>query len=153
MEMDSFCSSVLQALNRKATKYPQVSLAESVFSEKPLRVNGLIYVPDYDPLRLGILRSRNDCTSAGHPGHSNTYELVFRNFWWPGLRKYLARYVDNYLICSRSKATKHAPFGKLKPLEISERPWNSISMDFITSLPESECINTILVVFDRLSKM
>src|SRR3979490_2190762 len=52
----------------------------------------------------------------------------------------------------RSKSQRHQPYGLLKQLPIPERPWNSISMDFIKKLPTSSGYNTILVIVDRSSK-
>ena len=43
-------------------------------------------------------------------------------------------------------------WGLLKPLPIPDRVWRSISMDFITDLPEVEGSNACLVITDRLSK-
>ena len=43
--------------------------------------------------------------------------------------------------------------GKLKPNEILERPWQHISVDFITKLLVSKGYNSILVVYDKFSKM
>jgi len=40
----------------------------------------------------------------------------------------------------------------LKQLPIPEKPWNSISMDFIEKLPLSSGYTSILVIVDRLSK-
>ena len=40
----------------------------------------------------------------------------------------------------------------MEPLPVAERPWESISMDFITSLPKSNGFGTIMVVVDRFSK-
>jgi len=45
------------------------------------------------------------------------------------------------------------PAGKLRPNEILERPWQHISVDFITKLPVLRGYNSILVVCDRFSKM
>ena len=56
-------------------------------------------------------------------------------------------------MCQRIKSTRHAPYGQLQLLEVPEKPWKSIAMDFITDLPESETNNAILVVIDRLTKM
>jgi len=46
----------------------------------------------------------------------------------------------------------HKPYGLLKQLLIPEKPWNSISMDFIEKLPPSSSYTSILVIVDRLSK-
>ena len=45
------------------------------------------------------------------------------------------------------------PVGKLRPNQIPERPWQYISVDFITKLPMSKGHDSILVVCDRFSKM
>src|SRR6202795_2441417 len=52
----------------------------------------------------------------------------------------------------RSKPQRHRPYGFLKQLPIPERPWNSISMDFIEKLPSSAGFDAILVIVDRMSK-
>src|SRR5437588_7989111 len=56
-------------------------------------------------------------------------------------------------MCQRIKPARHAPYGLLQPLEIPTKPWESISMDFVTDLPESEGYDAIWVVVDRLTKM
>ena len=44
--------------------------------------------------------------------------------------------------------------GLLQPLPIPERPWSSVSLDFITDLPRTNAgFDAILVVVDRLTKM
>jgi len=54
--------------------------------------------------------------------------------------------------CMHSKSPRHKPYGLLKQLPIPERPWNSISIDFIEHLPASTGFTSILVVIDQLSK-
>ena len=51
-----------------------------------------------------------------------------------------------------SKSQRRRPYGLLKQLPIPERPWNSISMDFIEKLRMSDGSNTILVIVGRLTK-
>ena len=57
------------------------------------------------------------------------------------------------------KPTRQAPYGLLKPLQVPLVQWNSVSMDFITDLPESKSpgsgtrLDPILLVVDRLTKM
>ncbi|KAH7427492.1 hypothetical protein KP509_10G046600 [Ceratopteris richardii] len=55
--------------------------------------------------------------------------------------------------CNRSKVPRHKPHGILQPLPIPERPWASLSMDFITDLPKSDKYDVILVIVDRFTKM
>ena len=61
--------------------------------------------------------------------------------------------VKNCDICQRTKVVRHASYGIMKPNEAPDRPWKSISMDFITDLPKSEGNDAILIVIDRLRKM
>ena len=52
----------------------------------------------------------------------------------------------------QSKPQHHKPYRSLKQIPIPERPWNSISMDFIEKLPSSSGFNTILVIVNQLTK-
>ena len=55
--------------------------------------------------------------------------------------------------CQRMKNRAEMPAGKLRPNEVPERPWQHISVNFITKLPVSKGHDSILVVCDRFSKM
>lgn len=112
-----------------------------------------ICIPSNDNLKLELLRTHHDAPTAGHYGQSKTCELVARQFHWPGMRKFINRYVSNCPVCKRAKPSHQAPTGHLKPLQIPQRPWSSISMDFIVGLPSSNGYNAIWVIVDRLTKM
>ena len=45
------------------------------------------------------------------------------------------------------------PYGLLEPLPIPSKPWQSISLDFITDLLDSRGFNAILIVVERYTKM
>ena len=74
------------------------------------------------------------------------------------MRKYVFDYCTTCDIYARAKPTRHKPYGLLKQLPIPERPWESISLDFIVELPRSQSdfdgqtYDAILVVVDRLTK-
>jgi hypothetical protein len=144
---------VVNKLCRGVTQDSKIPLGLCEEDNGLLLYEGLIWVPDNDELQLRILHEHHDAQAAGHPGRSKTLELVTRNYYWPQQRQYVNRYVDYCDTCRRIKQIKHAPFGLLQPLQIPERPWESISMDFITELPEEEGSNTIWVIVDRVTKM
>jgi transposase InsO family protein len=125
---------------------------------KLLYRNGLLYVPDL-PSRLKILHSCHDAAPAGHFGITKTKDLITRHYWWPRLRHVVTEYIKSCDTCARAKTPRHRPHGLLHPLPVPSRPWQSISMDFVTDLPlskkdhRSSTMNAILVVVDRLTKM
>lgn len=57
--------------------------------------------------------------------------------------------IDNSELLDRFRLAYH---GLLKPLDIPNRPWKSISMDFIVKLPMGHGYDSILVVCDRLTR-
>src|SRR6266481_2288772 len=77
---------------------------------------------------------------------------VCLHYYCPTLPVYIKNYCKSCTICSHAKPVHHRPYGLLKQLPISKKPWNSISMDFIEKLPESSGYMSILVIVDHLSK-
>ena len=55
-------------------------------------------------------------------------------------------------MCQQMKNHPQQPFGPLVPNKVPNRPWEIISMDLITQLPESNSYNAICVIVDRLTK-
>ena len=47
---------------------------------------GHICIPRDEALRGNIIKSHHDMPIAGHLGQFKTYELITRNYWWPGLQ-------------------------------------------------------------------
>ena len=61
-------------------------------------------------------------------------------------------YVKSYLVCQLDKTKKKKMAGLLQPLPIPERPWQIISMDFITGFPKARECKSIFVVVDGFSE-
>jgi len=117
-----------------------------------LRFDNRMYVPDNTNLRLRVLQYHHDHVLAGHLSQNKTLELIRRHYTWPNIRDDVQKFCKSCITCMRSKPQRHRPYGSLQQLPIPERPWNSISMDFIEKLPFSSGFDTILVIVDRLSK-
>src|SRR6202000_1401986 len=124
-----------------------------------LLYNFRVYVPDSKDLRLRILQIKHDHPTAGHQGFKKTLKLVKQEFYWPALVSFVSDFCRRCDNCHRNKSARHKPYGLLKQLPIPERPWESISADFIVELPAPLASdtnlthNSILVIIDRLTKM
>jgi transposase InsO family protein len=113
-----------------------------------------LVVPPNPDIRQYVLSEMHDAKYSGHKGATKTYELVARDFWWPGLRKDVEQYVSTCLTCQRSKPNPWKVPGKLQPLQIPESKWSSVSMDLIVELPRTKTgFDTIVTFVDRLTKM
>ena len=151
-EADPFPSQIIQMLADNIQSSKEISLADCKVTNGQLRYRDCIYVPNYDPLRLRILQDHHDPPTMGHPGRAKTLELISRNYYWPTLRKSVDQFVRNCHVCRRTKATRHAPYGMLKPLPVPHHPWQHVSVDFITGLPTSEGFDAICAIVCRLTK-
>lgn len=80
------------------------------------------------------------------------YNLIQCDFSWLGMRRYVQSYVTLCEQCQRTKNVTHKPYRLLQPLDIPNRPWLSISMDFIVRLPPSHGYDSIWVICDRMTR-
>uniref|UniRef100_A0A096M517 Gypsy retrotransposon integrase-like protein 1 n=1 Tax=Poecilia formosa TaxID=48698 RepID=A0A096M517_POEFO len=109
-----------------------------------------MYVPP--SVRARVIHWLHTSKFSAHPGISRTIALASRRFWWPSLHKDIKEYVLACPICARNKPSHQRPAGLLQPLAIPRRPWSHISIDFVTGLPPSKGMTTILTIIDRFSK-
>ena len=70
---------------------------------------GHIYVPKDDSLRRDIVKMYHDHPAIGHPGRWKTYELISREYWWPGLSQFTKNYIDG---CATCQSIKNKPLFK-----------------------------------------
>jgi hypothetical protein len=112
---------------------------------------GRIYIPRSLELRREITRIHHESLATGHPGRWKTYELMTREYWWPGMSTFVKEYVDG---CAQCQTTKTLPrtVVPLQPNDIPANVWQTITVDFITDLPQSKGYDSLLVTVDRFSK-
>ena len=139
----------------------QVLLPDGLFSEAGDASVAAVTIPGHsiptfvakDVDQMRIIHQRHCSLLAGHHGRIRTYDLIARDFVWPGMRKMIYSYVDSCVICQQAKVRKSKDVGLLRPLPVPSRPWKDISMDFISGFPVSKGFDAILVVVDRFSNM
>jgi hypothetical protein len=90
---------------------------------------------------------------AGHFGMEKTVVILHKHFYWPKLRHDVRKYIRSCTACAIAKPTIKKQ-GLYTPLPTPERPWESISMDYMSGLPSTKQGNDcVFVVVDRFSKM
>jgi hypothetical protein len=68
------------------------------------------------------------------------------------MRADVTKYVLTCDPCQKIKHDQGAKSGFLQPLSIPATPFDTIMLDFVTGLPNSQGKDTILVVIDKLTK-
>lgn len=111
-----------------------------------------IWVPDYEPLRTGIMQRIHDSSLTGHPGKDTMVSMILRRWFWPKLRNSVRQFIRNCDVCGRTTVWREAKAGFLRPLPIPERIGTELTIDFVTDLPASDGCTNIMVLTDRLSK-
>jgi hypothetical protein len=77
---------------------------------------------------------------------------------FPHIKQKVTNYIKQCLKCQQNKAERHAKYGHIQFIDPPEKPWDEITMDFITKLPGSvdeptgNRYDSIFVVVDRLTK-
>jgi hypothetical protein len=134
-------------------RYPQFFMSDE----------GLLYFEDWEGnMRLCVpsgLRNRimkedhETLTEGAHSGYHRAFNRIASTYFWPRMSKDIQAFVTSCDICQKSKPKRHAPFGLLRPIPIPARPFEIISMDFISELPKtSSGHDNILVIVDKLTK-
>lgn len=111
-----------------------------------LRFKGRLYVPNSRDLRDIVWKDVHIAPYVGHPGVTKMMDDVKPLYFWKGMKRNVARYVERCLECQRVKAEYHHPIGLLYPHEVLEKKWQVISMDFVQGLPMSRNKNNVILV-------
>ena len=159
-QSDLHFGKVFQQLHKELEEH--IPRERSSFPQYSMDHLGLIYFRDWSGnLRLCIGESkRNEIISmahdslveGAHSGYHRTYNRIAAYYYWPRMALAIRKYVQTCDVCQKIKHRKHAPYGYLQPLPIPNQPFETITMDFITELPESNSFDAILVVIDKLTK-
>ncbi len=96
--------------------------------------HGTVVVPSGNV--ADVMKEMHD--NMAHQGVSRTVWAVKQRFWWPHVSQDIERYALSCPQCHGNKASNAKPAGLLQPLNIPNRSWKCISMDFVTGLPPTE---------------
>jgi hypothetical protein len=90
---------------------------------------------------------------AGHIGVENTVAVLQEHFYWSKLSQDVSKYNSSCMTCAITKLAIKKQ-NMYTPLPTPNRPWESISMDYMLDLPSTKQGNEcVFVVVDQFSKM
>ena len=69
-----------------------------------------------------MVRRHHNNPAQGHPGISKTVELLSWNYYFPGMKKEVERYVSKCQDCQLNKHATHAPYGYTQYIKIADYP-------------------------------
>jgi hypothetical protein len=86
-------------------------------------------------------------------GMDKTMAVLQKHFYWSKLHQDVNKYIRSCTAYNISKLATKKP-SMYTPLPTPERPWESISMDYMLGLPSTKKGNDyVFVVVDQFSKM
>src|SRR6202046_3183198 len=102
-EYDKEVSQALESILKNGPRSLTKGLEDWNLEDGIILYRGQVYVPKEESLRRDIVKRYHDHVATGHPGRWKTYELVSREFWWPGMSIFVKSYVDGCTTCQATK--------------------------------------------------
>ena len=151
-EKDEHFSEALKSIGTTSTR----------FSPYTLREDGIVMFNNWSgysrvcvpkPLIEEVLKEIHDrITGTAHGGYEKTYRRIAQIFYWPKMSTDIKKFVFSCPICQQIKHKRHPSYGILQPIPIPDKPFEVVTMDLITDLPESNGYNAIYVIVCKLMK-
>ena len=83
-----------------------------------------------------------------------TFAQVNAFYYWPKMQTDVKKFAEKCRICQHAKGFRSQNTRLYQPFPIPDRPWYTVSMEFVLGLPKNQRGNdSIYVVIDRFSKM
>ena len=84
--------------------------------------------------------------NSGHPGINNTYRKLLSNFYWPGMKRDVNKYVKSCHVCQvAGNPNQTIPVAPLKPIPVMSEPFNKIVIDCVGPLTKTKKGNQYLL--------
>ena len=90
--------------------------------------------------------------AIAHSGIERACEKAGRVIFTRNLKPRITKYIKSCPQCQVAKPKQHKPYGRLQPVPIPDRPFQVLSMDFVTGLPVANNLDAILTVTCKFSK-
>ncbi|ESK83653.1 pro-pol protein [Moniliophthora roreri MCA 2997] len=150
---DDFHKMTLETLMTTGLLPIKSALSDWEINDSLIQYKGQIYVPGDVVLQREIVRTIHKGQLFGHPGQFGMVDLVQRDYWWPGMVKFIKSFMDGCATCQQMKINMHPTRTGIQLIEgtLNVTLFQIITMDLVTDLPLSDGFNTIMVMVDHSS--
>jgi hypothetical protein len=106
-------------------------------------------------LRSRVINHFHSNPESSHFRALKTAKLTPRDMNWPAMELMIRKYIVGCKLCQQIKAPPHTRHGLNTPLSPPSRPWERLTMDFVTDLAKSMAseYSDILVIVDCFTKI
>lgn len=128
-------------------------------NEKFDLIDGLVYRKDCDCPRFfvpdsmisNVIRIYHD--EMAHCGAEKTFQVIYKTYWFPAMRKRIKEYIENCVICLISNSTTNCNEGEMQIVPVSKIPFEVIHVDHFGPLQETvEGYKHIFIVVDAFTR-
>ena len=138
-----------QSLRKRALQCNEGSLKDGYVLQHGVllcRCNGLlrVFVPQANRLRTALISQFHNILIAGYFGWKKIYHALAQHYYWSNMTADVHTYVTRCPTCQRMKPTRQ-PKPPIQPLEVPPRPFDRITLDWMTIGCETkEGLNSVL---------
>jgi hypothetical protein len=162
-------TTVLQSCGHEASEWPQLYQQDTDFATTYYLLGtgatvtdfhiqdgllfhwGHLYVPTSE--RAKMIWESHYSRVARHFGIEKTVVILQKHFYWPKIRQDVGKYIRYFIVYAIVNPTIKKK-GLYTPLPIPEKPWESISIDYMSGLSSTKHRSDwMFVVVDRFLKM
>jgi hypothetical protein len=151
---NDFIKGRIKCLKERSTPPLRTALSNWTLDDGIILFKNKVFVPNNKDIRRSIIAETHESPVSGHPGHLKTLYLLKERFYWPGMAIMTKQFIDGCAVYQQMKTNTHPTAAPLMPIKShAHRPFQQVTMDFITDLPISNGFDSIFIVVDQgLSK-
>jgi len=153
---DKFCSDIIKAIIEPNNKNIPKNIKRK--TRRFTLLNAILYYKQFTPpknfvpilvipksLINNILKSYHESPTGGHTGITRTIHKIQNKYYWENLVKDTTNFIKTCHKCQINKKSEGKPIGQLQPIQLSNRPLDRVTFDYLGPLTTSNKKKYILV--------